>query len=270
VLFAVFMRLALCGYCEEQPAVPLSLAFHDIGRNALHSFTFNYGINFTSAGLETAVLIGTGADWKFRNFVYEHYALSRAGLPFTYIGWGVPFAAPLAFYITGRALKNEKAQLCGLALTQAAALTALIATPLKMITGRSKPALVTKSDNHHVRSSRADDFSGGFDWFNMNGADGWPSGHTAEAFAAAAVITELYKGNVPLAIGAYSYAALMGLGVSVTVHWFSEAIAGALIGYAVGKTAGKSFAHLVDDGGKHETALSLCVTPDYIGVRFSL
>jgi membrane-associated phospholipid phosphatase len=202
-------------------------------------------LNFAAAGLETAVLIESGGDWLWRGFVYDHYALSQAGLPFTYIGWGAPFAAPLAFYLTGRALKNEKAQVCGLALTQAVALTALIPTPVKMITGRAKPALVTKSNNYHVRSSRVDDFSGEFNWFNMNATDGWPSGHTAQAFAAAAVITELYKGNAPLAIGAYSYAALMGLGVSVTVHWFSDAAAGALIGYAIGKTVGKSFARLL-------------------------
>jgi len=270
LIITLLLHFTMFVHCEDKSALTLKLVFHEIGWNALHSITFNYGANFIGAGLETAVLVETGGDWAWRNLVYDHYALSQAGLPFTYIGWAVPFSTPVVFYITGLALNNEKAQMCGLALTQAALLTALIPSPVKMITGRSKPGLITKSNNHHVRSSDTRDFSRDFDWFNMNFVDGWPSGHTAQAFAAAAVITEIYKDNIPLAIGVYSYAALMGLGVSVTVHWVSEAIAGALIGYAIGKTVGKSFARLLYNGVKNKNSLSFCITSNYIGVRFKI
>jgi hypothetical protein len=37
----------------------------------------------------------------------------------------------------------------------------------------------------------------------------------------------------------------MGLAVSVTTHWASEAAAGELIGYAIGKTTGRSYRRLL-------------------------
>jgi membrane-associated phospholipid phosphatase len=42
----------------------------------------------------------------------------------------------------------------------------------------------------------------------------------------------------------------MGFGKSVSVHWASEVIAGALMGYAIGKTVGKSYRRLLE--GKDE------------------
>jgi membrane-associated phospholipid phosphatase len=37
------------------------------------------------------------------------------------------------------------------------------------------------------------------------------------------------------------YAVYIGLAVSVTIHWFSEFAAGAIIGSVIGMTVGKSF-----------------------------
>ena len=75
----------------------------------------------------------------------------------------------------------------------------------------------------------------------MDFLDGWPSGHTANAFAAAATITEIYHENIYLKIGLYTYAAFIGFSAMSSFHWASEVFAGALIGYAIGKTVGKSY-----------------------------
>jgi F0F1-type ATP synthase assembly protein I len=37
------------------------------------------------------------------------------------------------------------------------------------------------------------------------------------------------------------YAFYIGLGVSVTIHWLSEFVAGAIIGSVIGMTVGRSF-----------------------------
>ena len=40
---------------------------------------------------------------------------------------------------------------------------------------------------------------------------------------------------------AITYALYIGLGVSMTIHWFSDFAAGAIIGSAIGAVVGKSF-----------------------------
>jgi membrane-associated phospholipid phosphatase len=132
-----------------------------------------------------------------------------------------------------------------------------------MITGRALPGIVNEFD--HTRNQRTDDFSSEFNWFNNDFIAGWPSGHTANAFAAAATIAEIYKENLWLKIGVYSYAVLIGFGVTLNVHWASEALAGALIGYAVGKIVGKSFNKLLKNN-VFDNQVSFYFTPNTAGV----
>ena len=240
--------------------VPIHLVFHNIGWNLFDSVTYNYGLNFIGAGLGTWGAIESGIDYRWRNFGYDHPGLADAGLVVLPIGYVVPVIVPMALYATGRYNQDKKLQIAALALTQSLILTVGIQSSLKMITGRAGPGIV-----NYERGRRADNFSRDFDWFNMEYDDGWPSGHTANAFSAAATITEIYKDNLWLKIGAYSYAALIGFGVSVNVHWASEVFAGALMGYAIGKTVGKSFNKLLgsDEG---ENDISFFFTPNAAGV----
>jgi membrane-associated phospholipid phosphatase len=193
--------------------------------------------------------------------------MSNLGRPGLDIGYIVPAITPVIIYTSGRFIKNEKLQITGLALTQSLILTLAIQSPLKMITGRALPGIVSELD--HTRSLRTDNFSGEFDWFGMNFIGGWPSGHTANAFAAAATIAEIYNDNIPLNIAVYSYAALIGLGVTLDVHWASEALAGALIGYAIGKTVGRDFNKLLNKN-KEKDDTSLYFTSNSVGIRIYL
>ncbi|MDR2374911.1 MAG: phosphatase PAP2 family protein, partial [Treponema sp.] len=245
------------------PPPPFSLVFHDIGWNILHSFTYNYGLNFVGAGLETLVLIATEVDWNWRNVSYNNTWLSNIGRPGLYIGYTVPVITPITTYIIGRAMKDEKLQITSFALMQTLMLTLAIQTPLKMITGRTLPGIVTELD--HTRNSRSDNFSDEFNWFNKNFIGGWPSGHTANAFAAAATISEIYNDKFLLKLGLYSYAFLIGFGTTLDVHWASEAIAGVLIGYAIGKSVGKSFSKLLENKRDSER-FSFYYSPNTIGI----
>jgi membrane-associated phospholipid phosphatase len=260
----VLMVILLCILCvfafgqESEKAdetqdgiVPLSMVFYNIGQNTSRSITHNYGLNFIASGLETWALIETGLDWKWRNIAYENDRLSGAGVPGFYIGFVVPGLVPAAAYVTGRATKDEKLQLTGLALAQSLVITLGIQSVLKPVTGRAKPYLVNELT--HTRRSLTDDFSGEFDLFNMNFTAGWPSGHTATAFMTAAVVSEIYHDNLWLIAGTYTYAALISFGQSVTVHWASDIFAGALIGQAIGKTVGKSYRKLLE---KNENAMA--------------
>jgi membrane-associated phospholipid phosphatase len=219
------------------------------------------------AGAVTWASIETGFDWEWRNMAYNNTWLSQWGRPGLYIGYVVPAITPGIAYLAGRFAKDEKLQITGLALTQSLLLTLAIQTPLKMISGRERPKIVTELD--HARTQRTDNFSGEFNWFNSDFIGGWPSGHTANAFAAAATISELYSDNLWLNIGVYSYAALIGIGVALDVHWASDALAGALIGYAVGKTVGKSFKQLLGENNGTDN-FSFYAAPNALGVIIRL
>jgi membrane-associated phospholipid phosphatase len=251
---------------EPYKAIPLTMAFHDIGWNTLRFITYNYGLNLIGAGLGTWAFIETGLDWKWNRLAYDNDGLAKAGLPTLYIGYAVPAAAPIALYITGRFIKDKKMQIAGLALTQTAMLSCATFAILKMATGRALPGIVTELD--HTRSPRTDDFSREFSGFNWNFHGGWPAGHVMNALAAAAAVTEIYKDSIPLKIAVYSYAALIGLGTSVNVHWASDIWAGALIGYAIGKAVGRSFSQLLRN--EEKDTVSLYVTQNAVGVILHL
>jgi membrane-associated phospholipid phosphatase len=264
LVFFIF-SLELYGQKNDSAIVPVSNIFHNIGKNTLNAVTYNYGMNFIGAAAETYVFIETGWDWEWRMITFRNDWLAGCGSPGLYIGYVVPAAAPVIAYITGRFLENQKLQITGLALAQSVLLTLGIQASMKMVTGRTLPGIVTDLD--HRRSSHTDDFSGNFDWFNMNPIGGWPSSHAANAFAAAAAVTEIYADSLALKILLYSYAVLIGFDITLNVHWASEAVAGALIGYAVGKTVGRSFKRLYT---KKKNAVSFYASPVSIGVRITV
>lgn len=72
---------------------------------------------------------------------------------------------------------------------------------------------------------------------------GWPSSHTTIAFAMAVVLWILYPQNKLVRYAGMFYAFYVGVGVSVRIHWFSEFVAGAVIGSLIGAVVGKSFEH---------------------------
>jgi hypothetical protein len=76
----------------------------------------------------------------------------------------------------------------------------------------------------------------------------------------ATTLAELYPDNMTVKVCSYAYASFIGLGVSTNIHWFSDVFAGALIGYAIGKTVGSNFRNLMNNSYKPQ-AYNLYVTP---------
>ncbi|MCL1815643.1 MAG: phosphatase PAP2 family protein [Treponema sp.] len=244
--------------------VPLSMVFHNIGWNALHSITCNYGLNFIGAGFCTLAFIETGLDWKWNRLAYNNEWMPKVGGNANYIGYAVPVLTPVVLYLTGISKKDEKLQITGLALAQSFMLTTVIQTPLKIATGRTWPGLADGWDSPlSKRSGRTEDYSREFDWFNFDAVGGWPSGHTANAFSAAATIAQIYYDNLSLKIALYSYASLIGLGMSIYDHWASDVIAGALIGLAIGTTVGKSYRNLIES---KESKITFYAAPNSVGI----
>jgi membrane-associated phospholipid phosphatase len=84
-----------------------------------------------------------------------------------------------------------------------------------------------------VQVSHPPDTSHGFQlgWLKGGVFWGWPSSHTTVAFAMAACLITLHPRNKTF----------VGLGVSVTIHWFSESGAGGIFGGLIETVVGKSF-----------------------------
>ncbi|HTR45752.1 MAG TPA: phosphatase PAP2 family protein [Thermodesulfovibrionales bacterium] len=146
----------------------------------------------------------------------------------------MPVVFPVVSYIAGYVRKDSRTTGTAYATAQAAAIGLLISSFYKALTGRPSPrhaagALVDASREFHFGFLKGGVFYG------------WPSSHTTVAFAMSAAIWTLYPRSRAARCVALLYAFYIGLGVSVTIHWFSDFAAGALIGAAIGTTVGNAF-----------------------------
>jgi membrane-associated phospholipid phosphatase len=177
------------------------------------------------------VIVSSGLDWRY-------FEATRPFAPYLFpaviLGWRVPVLFPIASYIVGSVRKDPRA-ICGAyATAQAAVIGLLISSSYKALTGR--PGL-----GHSVRTLT--DTSREFHFGFLKGGVfyGWPSSHTTVAFAMSAALWALYPKSRVVRGVALLYACYIGVGVSMTIHWFSDFVAGAIIGAAIGITVGKSF-----------------------------
>jgi membrane-associated phospholipid phosphatase len=153
----------------------------------------------------------------------------------------------LILLLAGAMRKNRRFITTAWALGQAALLGYLVSCGYKAFTGRLPPPF------HGFRTSAMNegslvDSSHGFQFGFLKGGVfwGWPSSHTTVTFAMMTCLIVLWTKNKPLVLCALVYAFYIGLGVSVTIHWFSEFVAGAIIGSVVGTVVGGSFKTKLD------------------------
>jgi membrane-associated phospholipid phosphatase len=246
-LFVFFLLFSSISYSQDSVSnskqVPVTKFFYKFEKNIVGSYKYNYGLNYLVAVAGTFSLVGSNIDWNWYRFsIQNNRMIYNIGYPSVYAGWIVPFAVPFGLYIYGRAEKNADIQITGLALGQAAIDGWLISTTMKVFTGRVPP----------TKLNDADDIRGDFRFGFLKGGanNGWPSSHTTVAFAAATTLAELYPDNTTLKVCSFTYASLIGIGVSTNIHWFSDAFAGALIGYAIGKTVGYNYRQLMNNTDK--------------------
>ena len=257
LLILIFASLNFAEENSRKEDISFFLMFNNIGHNLLYSFAHNYGLNYAVGTFATYGMIESGVDWKWNKYADENNWLHYAGRSAGITGFILPVAAPLALYFGS---DNRETQITGLALGQSALLAFSISSSIKAITGRHQPAI---GDDDRPKDDFSDDFKFGF--FRRGVFHGWPSSHTAVAFATASTLVELYPGNTAVAIGAYTYATFIGAGMSVLAHWGSDIIAGALMGVAIGKTVGKNF-YALKNKEKEESTVSFYIVPNAAGV----
>jgi membrane-associated phospholipid phosphatase len=182
----------------------------------------------------TFLLVTSGFDWWY--FMYFHAsAPARFLFSAVWLGTFVPVVIPVILLVWGYAMKKFSLINTGWALGQSALLGWMVSSFYKIFTGRPGPAFRGHTpliDISHV--FRFGFWRGGIFW-------GWPSSHTTIAFAMAFALFFLFRKSRWARLLAPLYALYIGLGVSMSIHWFSDVIAGAVFGCIIGWVVGTSF-----------------------------
>src|SRR4029077_1706772 len=149
------------------------------------------------------------------------------------IGGLVPIFLPLILIVSGFILSHARISMTGWAIGQAELIGSLVSSTYKAFTGRAHPSL------HETGADISQVFHFGF----LRGGVywGWPSSHTTIAFAMAVTIFMLCPKQRWVGWAAILYAFYVGLGVSMTIHWCSDFVAGAIIGSGIGSVVGERF-----------------------------
>jgi len=177
----------------------------------------------------TYIILASGIDWWW--YVHVGQAYESYFFPSVILGALVPIVMPLSMLAIGYMRRSKSIIMSAWGLGQAAAAGMLVSFLYKAFTGRVQPA----RGNFLVDSSHSFHFG-----FLEHGVFwGWPSSHTTVAFATAVAFCLMYKEKRVLSALFLVYALFVGVGVSMGIHWFSEFVAGALIGTAVGMTVGR-------------------------------
>ncbi len=184
----------------------------------------------------TAIFVLSGFDWYYYSITRSAFLRSLI-FPAVIAGALLPIFVPLGLLLIGTILKEKKTIIIAWALGQAALYGLLLSDVYKSVTGRIPPVLASRS------VEVAGDISRNFQFGFMRGGIfwGWPSSHTTIAFAMASAVYVLFPKEKLLYISGFMYALYVGLSISISIHWFSEFIAGIIFGTIVGLTVGKAF-----------------------------
>jgi len=181
-----------------------------------------------SAAVKTGAIVGSMLllDDPVRDYIQDHRSSTGDRVAKSFEPFGAEYAAGVlaGLALIGRAAGKAPARdaaFDGAASTVIAA--GLIAPTLKELVGRSRPRA----------GFAASDFN------PLGGAESFPSGHTAAAFAVAASIAGHYDQRWVKGL-AYGVAGLVGYSRMVhDAHWLSDVAAGAFIGIGVAREVSK-------------------------------
>lgn len=180
-----------------------------------------------AAAVLTYALVVSGFDWYFFEVTRSPYfypLIMAAGIA----GFFVPVLVPIAIYIVGEIRKSPSLIAHAAVCAQAVVVAWVVSSFYKALTGRIEPEFLAQTS--FVDGSRDFNFGileHGIFW-------GWPSSHTAVACALAAALIVCYPDNKVVRALALFLAVVVVSGAAVGFHWFSDVLAGVIIGTLVG------------------------------------
>jgi len=229
--------ISVSGVLYAQPAPSFSDEMSDAGKtfSGLWNETFSPG----KTGIQNYLIYTaatTGAfflDEQVRIFAKANQS-ELADILFStdaFYGEGYTYIPLLALYGYGIAAGNRDIRNLGLKLTTASFFALFYNMSLKSLIGRSRPFL-------NEGNASFDPLSFAFE--NTS----FPSGHTTFTFAIAAVVDQ-ETNSVPLEALFYTAAVWTAMArIYHDVHWFSDTVAGAAIGYFAARWAAQELDRL--------------------------
>ncbi len=196
-------------------------------------FAPRYLVWHAAAIVVTYLSVTSGFDWYY--FTHTRFNnLSELTIPAALLGFFLPIVVPVVMYYLGEWRGSRHLMRAGVAVAQSEVVGYAVTVLYKTFTGRTQPDLVPQAPLVDTSHGFHLGFLQNGSFFDYGLFWGWPSSHTTLAFAAAAALIYMYPKNRALAIIVVLYALYIGLAVSVSVHWFSEFLAGAILGTLVG------------------------------------
>jgi membrane-associated phospholipid phosphatase len=245
---------------DQHVAVP---PWTDLGRNALASFSFPKILFHLSATAGTLLIIESGLDTRVHNFFarntffdkYSHPGVSRGAVFPAVLGCGALFSG-----LIGRSSQLISA---GSSVLQASLLAVCYSSALKALTGRPGPEPVIYQDNKASQAFRFGFLRGGIYY-------GWPSGHLLANTAAVTSLFSFYGDKTWLKIAGGTYLSYLYLSVishgRSSMHWFSDTVAGGLMGFVIGSSVGQDFRRRWEGKKADHAGLSFYVVPQVFGI----
>jgi hypothetical protein len=225
--------------------LPVSAAEKDIiapwaglGRNAAAAYSGSNAVLHLTALAATFLIVQAGWDTDVHNVFARHTFMEGYSRPAVVVGAYFPAALGAGLFAAGLVGGGSRLATAGSAVLQASLLSAGAMLTLKALTGRPGPAPVVYEDDSASRVFRFGFLRGGV-------FHGWPSGHMMTNTAAITSLMAFYRDKTWLNVaGGLSIGYLFLSVVShhrSAMHWFSDAVAGTLMGVAIGATIGKEF-----------------------------
>jgi len=246
---------------SDREATETTTPFTNAGSNFLASVSGWNSLYWLSGAALTAAFSASGVDRRVHDAFAENDGHETFVAPVPWIGYGLPVLLGAGFFSAGFAADAEKPFAAGCAVLQASLLAVVSTSALKAVTGRPNPS----PDEDNSRDFRFGFLRGGVHW-------GWPSGHMAANTAAVVSLLSVYDDNMGLKALGGLYLGWLFFGVisheGGTMHWFSDAAAGSLVGFAIGTAVGDGFRLGSEGSKKKEGAFAMrpLVFPSYLGV----
>ncbi len=238
-----------------------------LDRNALAIFAESNAILHLSAVAGTVLIVESGLDTQVHNFFARNPFFDKFSRP------GVSFGSNLPIYLgaglLGSGLIGGSSRLvsAGGAVLQASLLALCYTTGLKALTGRPGPAPVIYDDNEASQTFHFGFLRGGV-------FHGWPSGHMLANTAAITSLLSFYRESTWLKVAGGAYLGYLWLSVlshhGSAMHWFSDTVAGVLMGYAIGSTVGRDFRERWENKREEPAGLSFSAIPPLLAISFEI
>lgn len=237
--------------------------WYQIDEQLLHSIIGYNSMNHAAAIGGTTLLVRYDIDWKYYLFFNDNKRLQLATFPAVIIGGLGPVILPAYLHYTAIKRGDTHRLYTAYAVGQATILSIAITSFYKSITGRLEPDIFRETRS--LEQSKQFEFG----FWNNGIFNGWPSGHATTAMAITSSLTEMYPNKTQSHIWWYLSAIYISFGISTNIHWLSDALAGSLIGYGIGKSVGRAFYAKSQNRKQDEAMILPVVGSEAVGIMIS-